>query len=342
MYKKVFIETFDSIFKNFDKLLIKLFLPTFIITLLNFSFPKLLSMEFLNNTDISNLDINQLLLPSIVIFILIMTNISIAVTVHRIAILGIDSVPTFGSVIFGYREFKMLFRIIQYSIIVAIPLVLVSLIPLVGIFIAIFLSIILTSRLSLVFPASACDEKFGFLSAWRATSRYKLLTIVMVILFPLLFSFTVGLVYTLAIEFLIEIISSNLSFLYSILDVFLTVFFVSALSSVYNLVNPRPLNESLKDLEQTKKEIRISSRNDYHKVTIDDKYKTSFESLKKELYDQYKVLGFTDIVYERPNSWILKNPNEEIPFISLRYENNEYFIYVKSSVKPKLSILKKP
>jgi len=298
-------------------------------------------MEFLNNNDISNLDINQLLLPSIVIFILIMTNISIAVTVHRIAILGIDSVPTFGSVIFGYREFKMLFRIIQYSIIVAIPLVLVSLIPVVGIFIAIFLSIILTSRLSLVFPASACDEKFGFLSAWRATSRYKLLTIVMVILFPFIFSFTVGFVYTLAIEFLVKIIGPYLSFLYSILNVFLSVFFVSALSSVYNLVNPRPLNISVKEIDQTKKNIDISSIGNNHSIAIDDKYKTSFESLKKELYEQYKQHGFTEIVYDRSNSWILKNPNEEIPYISLRYENNEYHIYVKNSVKPKLLILKK-
>jgi len=299
-------------------------------------------MKFINNSNISNLDINQLLLPSIVIFILIMTNISIAVTTHRVVILGIDSVPTFGSVIFGYREFKMLFKIIQYSIIIAIPLVLVSLIPIVGIFIAIFLSIILISRLSLVFPACACDDKFGFLSAWRATNRYKLLTIVMVILFPFVFSFTVGFVYTIAIEFLVKIVGPYLSFLYSILDVFLTVFFVSALSSVYNLVNPRPLNKSLKDIEQIKKKIDISSINNNHSVTIDDKYKTSFQSLKKELYEQYKVHGFTEIVYDRSNSWILKNPKEEIPYISLRYENNEYLIYVKNSVKPKLSILKKP
>lgn len=341
MYKKVFIETFDSIFKNFDKLLIKLFLPTFIISLLNFSFPELISMEFLNNTNISNLDINQLLLPLIVIFILVMTNISIAVTVHRIAVLGIDSVPTLGSVIFGIREFRMLFKMIQYSFIVAIPVVLISLIPIVGIFIGIFLGIILSSRLSLVFPACACDEKFGFLNAWRATKRYKLLTIVMVILFPFIFSFTVGLVYSIAIEFLIKIVGPNISFLYSILDVFLAVFFVSALSSVYKLVNPRLLNENLKDKEQPKKKIQISSTNNDHSVTIDDRYKTNFESLKKELYEQYKAHGFTEIVYDRANSWILKNPHEEIPYISIRYENNEYYIYVRSSVKPNLSLLKK-
>ena len=293
-----------------------------------------------NITDITNLQMNQLILPLIVIFILLMTNISIAVTIHRVAILGIDSVPTFGSVIFGFREFKMLFKIIQYFIIV-IPFLLVSLIPIVGIFIAIFLSILLVSRLSLVFPACACDEKLGFLSAWEITKRYKLLIIVMVVLFPFVFSLTVGFVYTLAIEFLIKVIDSNLSFLYSILDVFLTVFFVSALSSVYNLINPRPLNDGLRNLEEAKKEIKISSRSDYYKVTIDDRYKTSFESLKKELYEQYKVHGFTDIVYDRANSWILKNPNEEVPYISLRYDNNEYIIYVKDSVKPNLSLIKK-
>lgn len=340
MYKQIIVETFDSIFKNFDKLLIKLFIPTIIICFINFLFPDIISGNFFKGIDFLNPKIHQLLFPSIVIFILIMANISIAVTTHRVAILGIDKVPIFGSAIFGLREFKMLFKILQYSIIVALPLVLISFIPNFGIFLAVFFALILLSRLSLVFPASACDEKFGFLSAWRATKRYKLLTFTMVIIYPLVFSLMVGFVYTLAIEFLIKLISPNLSFLYSILDVFITVFCVSALSSVYKLINPRPLNISLKDEKEEIKEIQTTSSKNNHTIIIDDKHKTSFESLKKELTEQYKSLGFTEVVYNRANSWVLKNPKDEIPYISLRYQDNEYKIYVKNCEEPKLKILK--
>lgn len=341
MYSKIILKSFDTIFKNFDKLALKLFIPTVIISIINFFMPDLSNASFISDIKSLNfsLDKNSLIAP-LLIFILLMTNISIAVTTHRVTILGVDSVPKFGSYIFGLREFKLLFKTFLFAFIIAIPTVLVALIPIAGIFIAPVLALILVSRLSLVFPATSCDEKFSFLDAWKSTKKYKILTILMVIIFPLVFSFSVGFVYSLAIEFLIKLISPNLFILYSILDVFITVFCISVLSSVYDYIRFKPLNRVKKDTDDELREILTSSRKNTHKVIIHDKHKTDFESLKKELTEQYKKLGFTQTVYDRSNSWILKNDEEDDAYVSLRYDNDEYTIFIKNSVEPILKLHK--
>lgn len=303
--------------------------------------PNLANENFISNIKSLNFsfDKNSLIVP-ILVFILLMTNISIAVTTHRVTILGVDSVPKFGSFIFGLREFKLLFKTFLFAFIIAIPTVLVALIPIIGIFIAPILALILVSRLSLVFPATSCDEKFSFVDAWKASKKYKILTILMVIVFPLIFSFFVGFIYSLAIEFLIKLISPNLFILYSILDVFITVFCISVLSNVYDFIRFKPLNIVKKGTDNELREIITSSKKNTHKVIIHDKHKTDFESLKKELNAQYKSLGFTQTVYDRANSWILKNDEDDDAYVSLRYDNNEYTIFIKNSVEPILKLIK--
>ncbi len=138
--------------------------------------------------------------------------------------------------------------------------------------------------------------------------NYKLILIFAVVIFPLIFSISVGLVYSLVIEFLMKLVSSHLIFLYSILNVFILVFSISSLSSVYLQIVPRPLNRKIKETKENAKEIIESSRKDINKITIDDNHKVTFESLKKEIEDQYHKLGFTEIAYNRSNSFILKKP----------------------------------
>lgn len=303
--------------------------------------PNLIENDFISNIQDLNFSTEKnFLIAPILLFTLLMVNISIAVTTHRVTILGIDSVPKFGSFIFGIREFKLLIFIFLFTLIIAIPTFLVAIIPIVGVFIAPFLIILLASRLSLIFPAISCDEKFGFLDAWKATKKYKILTIIMVLIFPIIFSLIVGFVYSLAIEFLIKVLNPNFFILYSILDVFIAVFCISFLSSVYDYIRFKPLNSTKKESKEEIKEILISSHKGTHKVVIHNKYNVNFENLKKELIEQYKPIGFTEIAYDRINSFLLKNSDNDEAYVSLRYDNSEFSIVVKNSDKPILKIVK--
>lgn len=321
MFKKTVIDTFDSVFKNSNNLIEKIFIPTLIITFINYLIPNLST-----NFELQTINIFAL-------FILMMCNISIAITVHRVIILGKDSVPKFGSYIFQKREFLFLLKSILLGIIILIPTILLSFIPFIGIFIAVILAILMISRLSIIFPAIACDKNLGFYEAWIKTKNYKLLTIFSVILFPFLFSLSVGIVYTFAIEFLIKIVSEELIFLYSFLNVFILVFTLSALSATYSIIIPKPLNETKKNKEVSKNEIIETFTNDLQKIIIDDRYDISFETLKKRLNKYYKSLGFTLVAYDRESAYIVRNPEILEAFISLRYDNNQYIVEIKKSNK---------
>lgn len=341
MYKTIFFKTFDAIFNNADKLILKLLIPTILIIAINFFIPQItntISMEKIN--DLQNIDSRTALILFSLGFITIMANISIAITTHRVAILGAQSVPKFGSFIFGFREFKILLFTILFFTIILVPVFLLILIPVIGGILAILVAIILSSRLSLIFPAIACDENFGIYDSWRTTKKHNILVIVMAIIFPILFSFIVSIVYSLVIEFLIKLISPHFSILYSILNIFITVFCVSAISSLYNYLNPKPLNNIETVEEETRDIIQISNK-DVHEIVIHDKHKTDFESLKNELYEKYKKLGFNEVVFDRSNSWILKTTNNDDAYVSIKYINDEYTIIIKNTIRPNLSILRK-
>lgn len=341
MYKKIIIETFDSIFKNSSALMQRLIIPTIIITIINYFIPQFISQELINNINIQTIDPKAMFILIAIGFILTMINISIAITTHRVSILGKDSVPKFGSLIFGLREFKFLFKTILFGIIIGLISFLIALIPIVGIFILPVVLVLLISRLALVFPAVACDEKMGFLQAWRNTKSFKLLTILMIIIFPILFSFLVGIIYSLAIEFLIKIVSPHMMILYSILNVFIMVFTISALSSVYKHIKPTPFNKPLKQDIKPLRETIQSSRKGVHKIIIDDRNNVNFELLKKELSEQFSKLGFTEVVYERKNSWLVKNKDDTEAYVSLRHDGSDYTIQAKDTKEPVLNIIKK-
>lgn len=339
MYRKIILETFDNIFKNSSTLLLKLIIPTIIISAANFFIPQFLTQELLNKAYNQELNLTLLIFIFLIGFILTMANISIAITVHRVLILGKNSIPRFGSFIFGLREFKFLLKTIILGIFIAILSFFVLLIPYVGIYILPILLIILVSRLALVFPALACDEKMSFIQSWRYTKNFKLLTIIMVVIFPLLFSFVVGFIYSLAIEFLIKLISPHMVILYSFLNIFITLFTISALSSIYKIIKPNLFNKIPKK-EESLREIIQSSRKGIHKIIIDDREKVDFEQLKKELAEQFNKLGFTETAYARKNSWLVKNKDDEEAYVSLRHDGSNYTIQAKNTEQPILKILK--
>lgn len=340
MYKEIIINTFDFIFKNSNQLIKKLILPIILISIINYFIPQFSNPKILK-LDINSLDINSLLIPLLLAFSLIMLNISIAITTYRIAILGEDSLPSFGSYLFGLREFKFLFKTILIGIIILIPTLLAIFIPFVGPYISIFISLLLISRLVLVFPSISCDEPMSFYESWKLTKNHTFLSLFAVIIFPIIFSLTVGVIYTLAIEFMIKLMSSHFWFLYSILNVFITVFSISALSSLFIYLKPTSLNKFKKDEPNPIRDIIEKQKKDLFKIIIHDKQKVNFNILKKELVEQYTKLHFTDIAYDRKNAWILKNITNEEAYVSLRYDNDEFTITTNKTVKPELNFLNK-
>jgi len=340
LYKEIILTTFDSVFKNTQALSQKLFISTILISIINFYINKFIISK---NVNIKELDLltNESILSFLLIFLFIMLNISIAITTYRIIILGPSSVPKFGSYIFTLREFKFLFKSILMIIVIAIPIVFFVSIPFVGVFLGILIAILLSVRLSFIHPAIACNEKSSFHNSWRLTKGHTFLILFSIILFPIVFSISVGIVYSFLIEFLSSLISSYFQILYSFLNVFITVFSISALSSVYLYIKPKSANIPKKKKSKTKRDIVEKKKKDLYKIIIHDEYKVTFKSLKKEIEKQYKKIGFSDIVYDRKNAFILKNKDEEEAYISLRHENDEFIIQAKKTDLPILKILEK-
>lgn len=347
MYKDIIINTFDTIFKNAQSFILKLLFPTIILMLISYYLPQTHNYTI---SDLKQLDfsLKDIAIPLFLIFLAIMTTISIAITTHRISILGNASLPKFGSLIFGLREFKFLFKFLFFGLITSILVFILSFIPYKGILIpnieiiiAICLSILLVCRLSFVYPAVSCDESISFYESWKYTRGHTFLMLFAVILFPLIFSIAVTFIYSIAIGFFIKGGSPYFLIYYSFLNILILIFSITALSSAYLLIKPRPINNKIAIKDDKIRDVIEKEKKESYKLIIHDKHKVTFKSLKKELEEFYSKLGFTQIAYDRENNWLLTNNENSEAYISLRYDNNEYTIQVNKIQKPKLKILAK-
>ena len=220
MYKKIVNLTFLPVFEKKIVLMKALAVPLICLVLTN-----ILTTQYPNNFPIS----------IFAIIILLCINITIAIVTHRVLLLGEQSVATWGEFAFGKRELSFFISTILIGLI-CIPILFLSFIPMLGIFIAVFLILIIFSRLSLVFPSIAIDEKLDLSQAWNFTKEYKLLTFFTIVIFPTIVSVVLGAVYSLVIGFLVGTVWSQLYVLYPVLDVFIAVFVVSALSATYRVI----------------------------------------------------------------------------------------------------------
>lgn len=108
----------------------------------------------------------------------------IAVTTHRVILLGPSSIPEWGAL----KPTKRQFIFILYSIgmgLCLIPIGFLGLIPTVGSYIAFLAMAYLLGRFSLVFPAVATDQDWSFSDSWEATKKHQVLMLVVVIVFPI-------------------------------------------------------------------------------------------------------------------------------------------------------------
>ena len=229
MYKNLIIKSIKDIFDNSESIIKALVIPLILLIILN-----------LASTAVTPADQRFSILGLFFIFLSLLVDIVILITVHRILILGNDSVPTWGIQKFEQREFTFFFRYLIVAIVFIVVVVLsTGFFQLLGIniFVSIFFTMLVCaiylSRISLVFPAIAVDTKMTFKESFEYTKDFKLLIFVTVIAFPIFFSLVFGGIYTLIISVIASSLSADLNFLLVLLNVIVSVFLVSALSNTY-------------------------------------------------------------------------------------------------------------
>ena len=108
-----------------------------------------------------------------------------AVIIHRIVLLGPQSIQKWGLPAWTKREtyfFMHLFALIVLSVLVILVFAMIHQIgALLGYIVVTYLVI----RLSLVFPASAVDEGVTFKVSWLMTKRHQMLMLYIAVIFPL-------------------------------------------------------------------------------------------------------------------------------------------------------------
>ena len=149
----------------------------------------------------------------------------IAITTHRMILIGPGSVPEWGL----YKLSKREAYFVMYSIalgLIMVPIGLLAFIPTIGILLAMILGAYIVGRLSLVFPAIATDQGWSFSRSWQATANHQILMMVVVIIFPLVMSIP---------QVLLGYIP-NTGFLISLISAFTMVFVVAALSVAFQVI----------------------------------------------------------------------------------------------------------
>ncbi|RXI37125.1 hypothetical protein CRU99_12475, partial [Malaciobacter mytili] len=191
------------------------------------------------------------------------------------------------------------------------------------------------SRFLLVFPAISIDKPINLYKALEISKNHKVLVLFTVVLVPLFLSFLLIFVYGLAIEFLAKGISEKLYMLDSLLSTFVIIIVLSFLSTTYEYLI------SLKSKEEVLREPEIIKKENIYKMIIDDRYDISFDILKETLYAQYETLGFTLVVIDKENSWMIKKTDYKEAYISLAYTNKSYVVETFNVIEEPIIEIKK-
>jgi hypothetical protein len=246
MYKNLIMKSIKDIFDNYEAIGKALVIPIVLLLILNFV-----------STLVTPAEQKFSMVSLFFVFLSFLVDIVILITVHRILILGSDSVPQWGIQKFEQREFSFFLKYLIVAIVFVLIIVLFTVflqIFGINIFASIFLAMVVCtvylSRISLVFPAIAVDIKMSFKESFEYTRDFKLLIFVTVIVFPFLFSIVIGGIYTFIITSLAATISSHINLLLVLLNVAISVFLVSALSNTYMYISETLAKEYPKDEDE--------------------------------------------------------------------------------------------
>ena len=324
MYKEISKKTFDLLVEKRVALIKVLLIPFILLSIIENYLP---STHFQISS--SNLSLYLLIILSLIV------SIFMSISVHRVLLLPENQTSAYGSYSLSKRFWSFFIKGILLALLIVIfgifAFFIISIIASIfesswinAIIVAfVFIALaVLFSRISLVFPAAAIDKEMDFSEALALTSKHKTLVFFTVVIIPLFLAILLGFVYGMAIEFLMTIVSQKLKALYSLLNIFTTVFMIAFLSTTYEyIMNVQPKKEEnpLEEPEFIKGENTL-------KIKIDDRYDLSFQSLKEELYNQYEKLGFTFISFDKEDSWMIKKPEFNEAYILLSYKDSFYNI----------------
>ena len=161
--------------------------------------------------------------------------IIIAITTHRIILLGPNSIPEWGIYIPRKRELHFTIYFIGLSLL-TIPFIFISVqIPVIGLIISLLTISYLAARFSLVFPAIATDQNWSFSDSWKATKNYQFSMIIIVVIFPSIISLP---------EQILNYIP-YMKILASLLAAITTVLTVAALSVAFQVITEKPATTSI-------------------------------------------------------------------------------------------------
>ena len=156
----------------------------------------------------------------------------IAVTVHRIVLIGPQAVDIWGPKRWTARDSRFLLHMIGLVCLITVacmPFVLmIAVTPVIPILGAIFCYVMLTMRLSLVFPAIALEREFGFKEAWHLSGRYLKQMFFTVAIVPF-----VVMLPAIPLSLLVSFNLSLVSVVTTIWSMLATVVIVTALSVTY-------------------------------------------------------------------------------------------------------------
>lgn len=161
-----------------------------------------------------------------ILLITFIIQVLVAITVHRIVLLGPGSVLRWGTLGWGRRELRYALHAVGLLLII-IPVAALAVIPVIGGLLAVAVVTWVVARLGLVFPAIAIDQEFSFKDSWRITANHQLLVLLV------MFVNTVVLALLPALLPRVFLVSSVISLTMVVLQ-------IGLLSMVYQLI----VNES--------------------------------------------------------------------------------------------------
>jgi hypothetical protein len=326
-YKEIINDTFILLVKKRNILIKALIIPFILLVIIDYY-----------NKSFSVLNIRNIFTDFTLVFFLVLSliiSIIVAITTHRVLLLEKNAVPTWGFFKFGLREFKYLASSFIIGFL-CIPFLLLLFIPIIGIPLTFIMVLIIFSRMSLVFPSIALNEEIGIWESWNKTKNYKLITFFSIIIFPIIITILLGLIYSLVINFLVNVISPYFDVLYVFLDLFITILVVSTLSATYKFIKKYTEEESIKIQQE---ELSILEKDGNFEISIPFIFDKTFEDMKEELLFHYEKSGFSNIVIDKENLWIIKNPQNQNAYISLSVGVNKFLIETYNVDKPQLSFV---
>lgn len=242
MYKNITLSTLKSVFDNSETIFYALLPHVFLLLLMN---PLLLWMRI----DSIQEGLGKFSLYMIIYIIFKYFIIASAMSrVHRVILLNESYTLSWSLLKFNLRDFSFLWYLFVVGFIVGFPIGITAIVTtlfklpftVIG-FLCLLLFILLFPRLSLVLPSIAVDKRISISKSWALTKNYKFLTFFTIVIFPTIFSTVLTLVYGFIIALLAEL-NSNFLLLDSLLEVFVTVFVVSAVSATYKFIMERETN----------------------------------------------------------------------------------------------------